>query len=995
MFPTWGAAWAPNVSIPAQPWIVAPAPVPHLSATFALDDDDAEVAAAIAGGDLDFPGAVAAALSCLAVLLPSDTLVPSMEQPLDRLPPRSVLSSATAAVTILTPTVALLSFDGLTAAGVPLGGSATVAAECTWTYTGERVRLPSIAIRAVSLQASWSGTGARVVQGYLPVELRLGLVIGAPVTVRPAGGTSLVPVTCSLRVVNVTAAAAGSATAVADDWAVVLDPAATPASILDMGVNVTLQAPPGTLLYLRALCTAWDQVVTTPPRPLTAAMLTLRLDSSPPTSFIASDTTAPAPLQPALVLSVVTVEASEAVTAVACTLATTTHGAALRVLDPASSLQSMAAHPATGVVSVPPFVVQASLDTPALTLVATCPHTRSGDSPPPLTLVVPATTLYAAFCAPPAATSAVGQTLPPLRVGIGTRESGGATTTAPCAAAITAPAITLPPIACTVTLNTTRTNANDTANNFLRNTAATVVPDTRVATFDAFSLVAEQGQSYGLIVACSVGGLAVPPALLFTLSLEGCAPGQEAVLVACVTCGGGKFSIGGMGARCVGCPPVGATCDSGIITLQPRYFRPAAQAGQPLGPDTELHPCYNSEACTLTYNNNSSTPTYGCAHGYIGPLCGVCDASINYARFGDTCAPCWDTGASWLFIIVMVSVALAVLARVALRKGSGRSSAAIMLRNTLGYLQAVGSLRVFRAGSTKAYDSLMGWTEVVSASPLSVGALQCILRLPYLVQYIATVALPVAASAAVVVIFHATTTGHSVHCKPRCGIDTSAFRSAVASWWATKRHLSTLLFVLFLAYMPIVSASLRALDCIDPVAGVRYLRSDLRVECGVAEQAVAQVLAYTVLIVLGVGFPAGLAWLLGTARNEQLADDGFRATWGFLFDGYRSPARTLVTGTAHTIAGDVGGKQTTVPGSIPARGGRRRSSILPDRLTQSWVVSGESRVWWEAIVLCRKAGVVLLAVTLTNPYLQCVGASLWFLGALLLQLRYAPYTKAL
>jgi len=62
---------------------------------------------------------------------------------------------------------------------------------------------------------------------------------------------------------------------------------------------------------------------------------------------------------------------------------------------------------------------------------------------------------------------------------------------------------------------------------------------------------------------------------------------------------------------------------------------------------------------------------------------------------------------------------------------------------------------------------------------------------------------------------------------------------------------------------------------------------------------------------------------------------------------------------------------------------------------QSWVVSGDSRVWWEAIVLCRKAGVVLLAVMVANPYLQCVGASLWFLGALQLQLRYAPYSKPL
>mgnify|MGYP001030252878 CR=1 FL=1 len=322
---------------------------------------------------------------------------------------------------------------------------------------------------------------------------------------------------------------------------------------------------------------------------------------------------------------------------------------------------------------------------------------------------------------------------------------------------------------------------------------------------------------------------------------------------------------------------------------------------------------------------------------------------------------------------------------------------------------------MFRAGRTKAYDNVMGWTEVVSASPLSVGALQCLLWLPYLFQYVATIALPVLASAAVVVIFHAATTGRSVGCKPACGMDTAAFRSAVSTWWASKRHLSTLLFVLFLAYMPIVSASLRALDCIAPVAGIRYLRSDLRVECGVGQHAVARALAYAVLVVLGVGFPAGLAWLLGTATNDQLVDSSFHATWGFLFDGYRAPTRTLVASPspparAELFAGMHGGgihkvlgaRMASLVSAVPtptaaagSGGARRRSSLLPPRLAQAWVVSGDSRVWWEALVLCRKAGVVLLAVTLTNPYLQCAGASLWFLGAFILQLRYAPYTKPL
>jgi len=590
---------------------------------------------------------------------------------------------------------------------------------------------------------------------------------------------------------------------------------------------------------------------------------------------------------------------------------------------------------------------------------------------------------------------------------------------------------------CTIALDASATTTNDTANIFLQQTLTTVAAMTHRAVFDAFTVVAPQGETYGLALTCAIGGVAIPPTLSFTVTLAGCSVGQESQGVTCGTCGGPSLRFGGIGSRGPSTPPAGAVCNGGILTLLPHYFRPAAQAGQPLGPDTELHPCYNSEACTLDYNaantssigSISSAAIYGCAYGYTGPLCGVCDAGVNYARFGEACAICWDAGASWTFLIAAVAIVLAVLTRVALRKDSGRSDASIVLRITLGYLQAVGSLRVFRAGSTQAYNSVMGWTEVVSASPLSVGALQCILRLPYLFQYAATVALPVLASAAVVVIFHAATTGRSLHCKPRCGMDTVAFRTAVASWWATKRHLSTLLFVLFLAYMPIVSASLRALDCIDPVAGTQYLRSDLSVECSVGEHAVTRALAYTVLVVLGAGFPAGLAWLLGTARNEQLVDPAFHATWGFLFDGYRAPSRTLVSPPLGVASDDNLGGVRDIPAPVPvlgtrrspmgsgaakstvagiavshlappagARGGhsdRRRPSLLPKRLTQAWVVSGDSRVWWEAVVLCRKAGVVLLAVTLTNPYLQCVGASLWFLAAVMLQVRYSPYTKPL
>jgi len=828
---------------------------------------------------------VGSLVTCVAALVRA-----SMALPLG-MPLATLLAAAPPYASVSTSSVALgannasivITLPPLSTVACPLSMSVTVVAECTWTPTGERVRLPSLATATLPLSASWVAPPTSVL-GYSAVPLSMLATLATPAN---AGANASAQ--CEVVLLNATTRGVSVA---ADAWVMAVDSGAPAGSTIPASVDVTLQAPPGATAYVQASCEVWGQVFATQPLRLTAATLTLQLLSGVPESFIASDASSPWPLTPPLSLRVATNDGA-AVTDVSCAVATSTPGAEFKVVGGSSvSLQSVAAHGTTGVVSVPPFVVQTSPTMEAVNVTVEC-RRSSGDASPPLTFTVPAVKLHAELCNTPQTASEVGTPLAPFRVGIVAVAVAGSSHN-PCGTA--PPTMSLPPIVCTISLNTSATTTNDTSSIFLQHTLVTVAAASHRATFDVFTLVAPQGQTYGLSLTCAVGSLTIPPSLPFTVALAGCRPGQESVSVACVTCGGGAFSLGGMGAHCVGCPPAGATCNEGILALLPHYFRPAAQEGQPLGPNTELHPCYNSEACTLVFSGNSSGATYGCSVGYAGPLCGVCDAAANYARFGGACSVCWDAGATWLLLIAIATLVLAVLTRVALRKDSGNSDATIALRIMLGYLQAVGSLRVFRASSTKAYDSVMGWTEVVSASPLSAGALQCMLRMPYLFQYVATILLPVAASVTVVVIFHAVTTSQSVYFRPRCRLDTAAFKTAVSAWWATKRHLSTLLFVLVLAYMPIVSASLRALDCIAPVAGIRYryLRSDLRVECGVGEHAAARALAYTVLVVLGIGFPAGLAWLLGTARHDQLADAGFHATWGFLFDGYRAPSRTLV-----------------------------------------------------------------------------------------------------
>jgi len=109
-----------------------------------------------------------------------------------------------------------------------------------------------------------------------------------------------------------------------------------------------------------------------------------------------------------------------------------------------------------------------------------------------------------------------------------------------------------------------------------------------------------------------------------------------------------------------------------------------------------------------------------------------------------------------------------------------------------------------------------------------------------------------------------------------------------------------------------------------------------------------------------------------------------------MIDGYRAPTRTRVVAPPSL---------PTTLGAVINGGGdaghKHHASLVPEALAHAWVVSGDSRLWWEAVVLGREAGGGLLAGGGATPRLPGVGATLWFLGALLLQLHYAPYTKRL
>jgi len=340
-------------------------------------------------------------------------------------------------------------------------------------------------------------------------------------------------------------------------------------------------------------------------------------------------------------------------------------------------------------------------------------------------------------------------------------------------------------------------------------------------------------------------------------------------------------------------------------------------------------------------------------------------------------------------VLALVIVAfVAAMALIALNPWmQAHDDSAIALKLLIGFVQAVASQSTFIAGGLTLFRTAFGWTAYTSTNPLSLGGLRCRLQWRYLTRYIAVVALPpvgvsiAAAAVALLAAAHATTWRHRV--LPVAFTWTRA-RARWRAWVDARRHTATLVFMTFVCYMPIVSASFTTLMCsATPVNGVHWLASDLGVQCYVGQHAVASVLAVVVLAVFGLGTPALVLWVLGRATPAMLRDPAFSNAYAFLYEGY---ARAAEMKARASISLDT---QDAINVLHHARSARN------SRAANFWRALSRSLVWWEAVVMVRKAAVVMLATIVTNQFYQVVGAVLLFAGAVAIQQHFNPYARPL
>ncbi|RYG55948.1 hypothetical protein EON66_04085 [archaeon] len=380
-----------------------------------------------------------------------------------------------------------------------------------------------------------------------------------------------------------------------------------------------------------------------------------------------------------------------------------------------------------------------------------------------------------------------------------------------------------------------------------------------------------------------------------------------------------------------------AACAGGRLALTPGFFiapgsiryANASTHEIAISDALEVHACFNPEACAF----DAAARTFSCAHGYSGALCGVCDVDAGYMRQGDKCTACPSTAANVVVLLLVVLLLAAALVHLVLfRKADVTNRTSILIRIGLTYVQALGSLGIYKARGTEAFRRAMGLADTVGTSIFAFGPVACLLRPSFYTQFGVMLALPFIAAAAGVLI-----KGVYLLVKHR---DLEQLRSYLRE----RGYIAPAVMVLYACYPMMVSQAFRALDCrADTIDGVRYLKSDLSIACGTSDHMAASIAAIAVLVAFGAGIPLAVYGLLHN-RRHKLGDSAVFSKYGFLYMGY-----------------DL----------------------------------GRGMYWWESTVLVRKAGIVMLGSIISDPYYAILAATLATFAATVAHLWFRPYTTPL
>ena len=510
----------------------------------------------------------------------------------------------------------------------------------------------------------------------------------------------------------------------------------------------------------------------------------------------------------------------------------------------------------------------------------------------------------------------------------------------------------------------------------------TAVVANGLARWDELKIEGIIGQVYQLETTCAVGEYKLPGSLVVDIALSTCNVGFEptADQRGCSQCAKKMYSDGAL-QPCHLCPPAGAICSGGFLSLLDDYFPSdsrflASSVSSkstttndltdlpPYNEATTLYPCPVKGVCFV----HNATRRYYCSEGYSGPLCAVCDESQSFVSYGAHCTKCWPAWISVLFLVAIVLLCLALLVYVTLfRRGGSSSPMKIVFRLTVSYIQMLSSLSQFKVKATDTVQEVFSFADSIGTGIADFPPLRCIVRAPYYVRFATSMSLPAIAGVVVVaitciaILYQACarhwrrlkvnqslrTSGKTTEPKAHRSHDmvrppTSSLRRTVCAYLGDKPYLGPMLFVYFFFYNSLSSTAMGMFRCGQEVFdGAQFLELDRTVVCFTAGHYAGMMAAGLLAVVLNVVVPFLLLCVL--RRNKRrLQTSKFRSRFGFLYQGY-SIERGLY--------------------------------------------------WWEIVVLLRKFLVLALASVISDAFLQSL-MGLALLGFFLtLQTHYRPYQR--
>ena len=418
----------------------------------------------------------------------------------------------------------------------------------------------------------------------------------------------------------------------------------------------------------------------------------------------------------------------------------------------------------------------------------------------------------------------------------------------------------------------------------------------------------------------------------------------------CIPCESGYFTTSVTNTLCEPCPdagtldgnfnwvsqdaPAAATCEDGTLVLLDGWWHTGR-----LSSKTKFYPCLAPEACTISATSGAhESQAVACSEGYEqgGVLCGVC--AEGYARSGLACTRCADTGAVVSLLVLAILAFCAFVSWTIYRAAyykrvtdpANDPMTLASVRIALSYLQIVSLLGDFDldwAASTKTLFSVAGGG---SGLPTYTAFLDCGLRWSFEARAVFFLALPVACFVVPLAIAplwfwviralweyrkkmkrrsqfkkkQKSSRGkmntiqdphsHSAAAMEEAGVPASE-QGGLEQQDVPPRDLYRIAVsvLLFVCYPNVVRQMTHIINCSPEIEGVSYVFSDFAQQCGAGAHGTLRTCAIVVLVLFGVGFPAGCALLLWSQRGRLYAqgqgqEGAERATpYAFIFYGLR------------------------------------------------------------------------------------------------------------